>query len=200
MSTPMPDSPAAGRPRAPRVSRALTEACLAALAENGFARTTVADVASRAHTSKQAIYRRWPDKQAMAAGALRQALASLPANPPERTNVAADLFAYLMGIITSLQTTPLGGALRAVLPLRIDTPEIARVLAEIEDGWRLTLRQILIATPFEAAMETRIDLLTGLIVSGGLLQDRPLSRSTIADAVELVLGLRAPRTSNPTGI
>lgn len=189
------DTPVPGRPRTARVTKAIEQASLQELAEAGYTHATIASIAQRAKTSKQAIYRRWPDKETMIAEALRQALAALPPHPPERSNVAADLFAYLTGITEALELSALGGALRSVLPLAATIPVIGDVLVEMEDAWRLTLRQILIATPFEAALETRIDLLLGLLLSHGLLQYRTISREKIAEAIELVLGLRAPRAS-----
>ena len=54
--------PVAGRPRDPRIDRAVLEATAALVTETGYAALTVAAIAERAGTTKPAIYRRWPSK------------------------------------------------------------------------------------------------------------------------------------------
>ena len=50
----------AGRPRDPRIEQAALAAVRELLTEGGYAAVTVAAVASRAGTTKAALYRRWP--------------------------------------------------------------------------------------------------------------------------------------------
>ena len=76
-------------------------------------------------------------------------------------------------------------------------PALATILEEAENGRRLILRQIFIATPFEADMETRIDLLLGLIYFRLLIRDLPITEQDIETAIYLVLGLVAPRDPLP---
>lgn len=57
-----PDQTAAGRPRDPRIDRAVLDATAALLVEVGYAELTIAAIAARAGTTKPAIYRRWPSK------------------------------------------------------------------------------------------------------------------------------------------
>ncbi|NVK33238.1 MAG: helix-turn-helix transcriptional regulator [Rhodobacteraceae bacterium] len=189
MKTP---SPEAGRPQAERVTKALLDATLEELAAKGYEATTIAQLAKRARTSKQAVYRRWPDKAAMVAAAIRSALETANPAPPQRSNVAQDLFTCLSNTVDALQETALGEAIRALVPLR-NTPELNSVLSEAEDARRLVLRQIFIATPFEADMETRIDLLLGLIYFKLHIRGHRVMRADIETAIQLVLGLTAPR-------
>lgn len=58
----MDPQPAKGRPRSPRVDEAVRLATLEVLAAQGYARTSVEEIARRAGVSKAAIYRRWPAK------------------------------------------------------------------------------------------------------------------------------------------
>ncbi|MCV7099554.1 TetR/AcrR family transcriptional regulator [Mycobacterium palustre] len=51
-----------GRPRDPRIDAAVLCATVELLAETGYAGLSVAAIATRAGTSKPAIYRRWPSK------------------------------------------------------------------------------------------------------------------------------------------
>lgn len=59
---PVPDQTAAGRPRDPRIDRAVLDATAALLTEVGYGDLTIAAIAVRAGTTKPAIYRRWPSK------------------------------------------------------------------------------------------------------------------------------------------
>ncbi|MCK7614710.1 TetR-like C-terminal domain-containing protein [Roseibium sediminicola] len=182
----------AGRPRQARVTGALLAATLSELAENGYEKTTIAAIAARARTSKQAVYRRYADKEALIAAAVEQALVTANPGPPQRGSVAEDLRLCLLNSVKALQETPLGGAIRALVPYR-QRPGLAAVLAEAEEGRRLVLRQIFLATPFEADMETRIDLLLGLIYFRLLIRGQDVTEGDIETAIYLVLGLVAPR-------
>lgn len=190
------DAGSAGRPQEARVTRALLEAALQELGANGYEATTIARLAAQAKTSKQAVYRRWPDKPALIAAAIRHALAEADPAPPQRGSVAQDLRVCLTNTVSALQDTPLGGAIQALVPLG-KYPEIDAVLSEAEDARRLVLRQIFIATPFEAHMETRIDLLLGLIYFKLHVRGQRITDADIETAIQLVLGLTPPRAPVP---
>ncbi|MBD8875526.1 TetR/AcrR family transcriptional regulator [Roseibium polysiphoniae] len=192
-SSPSYPSGASGRPQAERVTAALLDAALLTLAEEGFEATTVARLAAQARTSKQAVYRRWPDKASLIAASLRSALNKVSPPAPRRGNVAQDLRLYLTDLVQALQATPLGRAVRSVSALK-NQPQLAAVLQEAEDARRLALRQIFIATPFEADMETRIDLLLGLVYFKLHVRDQPVSPADIEAAIHLILGLTAPKS------
>ena len=52
----------AGRPRDPRIERAVLRAAAELVQERGYAEVTIAAIAERAGTTKPAVYRRWPSK------------------------------------------------------------------------------------------------------------------------------------------
>jgi AcrR family transcriptional regulator len=185
-------SPDPGRPQDARVTEALLAAALEALAEHGYEAATIAGLASRAKTSKQAVYRRWPDKAALVAAAIEHALRTVNPAPPQRGSVAQDLKVCLGNTVAALQDTPLGAAIRALIPLR-KLPRLDAVLTEAEDARRLVLRQIFIATPFETDMETRIDLLLGLIYFKLLIRGQRITETDVDTSIQLVLGLMPPR-------
>ncbi|MEO9529025.1 TetR/AcrR family transcriptional regulator [Roseibium sp.] len=190
----------AGRPLDLQVSDALREATLAVLSRNGYERTTVAAIAAHARTSKQAVYRRFQNKEELVAASVAHALLDATPGPPQRGSVAEDLRQCLAGMVGALQETSLGGALRALMPQREKTA-IAAVLDEAEEGRRLLMRQIFIATPFEADMETRIDLLLGLVTFRLIVRGVRITDEDIATAIYLVLGLVAPRDpEGPQGL
>src|SRR5581483_7883463 len=76
-----------GRPRSPAVDRALIAATLAILAEEGYARLSMAGV------SGTTLYRRWPSKEDLVGAALASLAPSLSC--PDTGTLAGDLTALL---------------------------------------------------------------------------------------------------------
>jgi AcrR family transcriptional regulator len=70
-----------GRPRDGRIDLEITSAALAALADHGFDRFTVEDVAHRAGVAKTTVYRRFPTRDDLILGALERLNDDLPAEP-----------------------------------------------------------------------------------------------------------------------
>jgi AcrR family transcriptional regulator len=74
-----------GRPRSERADKAIIDATLALLVEEGgVAEVTIEAVAARAGVGKTTIYRRWPNKEAL----IIDALASLKEPDPELAGVS----------------------------------------------------------------------------------------------------------------
>ncbi len=71
-----------GRPRDERADRAIVEATLEMLADDGYHALSVEAVAARAGCGKTTIYRRWPGKRELVADALGALNADLPDVPP----------------------------------------------------------------------------------------------------------------------
>lgn len=177
-----------GRPVEEDLTRRLKEAMTASLAKQGLEATRLDDIAREAKTSKQAIYRRWPDKLAFARDSLSRALRSLLPPPPERTTVARDLYRLLTFYETELFSQNAG---KALLRLRSE-PDFAGICTELEHEQRFALRQILIATPFEAGMEDRVTLLIALIwqrAYGTTLKPSTEADPALENALYLILGL-----------
>jgi AcrR family transcriptional regulator len=59
-----------GRPRSAEADRAILEATRAALAELGWAKLAMSDVAARAGVAKTTLYRRWPGKNELVVDAV----------------------------------------------------------------------------------------------------------------------------------
>ncbi|MDP1876709.1 MAG: TetR/AcrR family transcriptional regulator [Actinomycetota bacterium] len=70
-----------GRPRDARLDRDITDAALELLAESGVAGFSVAEVAGRSGVAKTTIYRRYPSRDALLAGALERLNDDLPDVP-----------------------------------------------------------------------------------------------------------------------
>jgi AcrR family transcriptional regulator len=67
-----------GRPRDPAVDQAILAAAVDLLAEGGYARLTMEQVAARAGVGKASVYLRWPNKVALVAEAIQHRSAVVP--------------------------------------------------------------------------------------------------------------------------
>ena len=84
----------AGRPRSAEVDRAIGEAALALLIEQGYGGMSMEGIANRAGVGKAAIYRRWSTKAEIIVDALRShPFAHVPL--PDSGDVRADLLEML---------------------------------------------------------------------------------------------------------
>jgi AcrR family transcriptional regulator len=88
---------ASGRARSPRrldrsLDTAILDATLAGVAEVGYDRLSMDDVASRAGVGKAAIYRRWPSKAVVVADAIAHWRRRLgPVEPPNTGSLRGDI-------------------------------------------------------------------------------------------------------------
>jgi AcrR family transcriptional regulator len=103
---------------------AILDAALAGLAEQGYDRMGMDDIASRARVGKAAIYRRWPSKAAVVAdaiahwrrgrgpvqppdtGSLRGDIEALVAAVPEFTDADLSMIKVVVGLATAAMHNP----------------------------------------------------------------------------------------------
>ena len=82
-----------GRPRDPSADRAILEATLTLLTEQGYAELVLLDVAKRARVSTATLYRRWPSKAPLVLDALRTLILTVPL--PDTGETRQDLIVFL---------------------------------------------------------------------------------------------------------
>jgi AcrR family transcriptional regulator len=88
-----------GRPLDPRRDAAILGAALEGLAELGYDRLSIDEIAARAHAGKGAIYRRWPSKAALIVDAIvawRDQVA--PLAMPDTGSLAGDFEAVIAAV------------------------------------------------------------------------------------------------------
>lgn len=102
----------AGRPRDAGVADAILDAAIALIAEQGVDETSTAEIAARAHTGKDTIYRRWAHKEDLVRAALDRLLAG-HGLPDPRGSLEGDLEAWLDALARALEETALGPILLA---------------------------------------------------------------------------------------
>jgi AcrR family transcriptional regulator len=112
------------RRRGAALEGAILEAVLAGLAETGYARLSVEQVAERAGASKASLYRRWPSKVELVMDAMYHMLPDA-GSPPDTGSLRGDLLAVLRAVAERL-AGPAGQALGGVLSDALGDPEKAR--------------------------------------------------------------------------
>src|SRR5260370_24574765 len=118
-----------GRPRDPAVDEAILAAAIDLLAEAGYARLTMDQVAARARVGKASVYLRWPNKVALVAEAIQHRSGVVP-DVPDTGSLREDMLAFLRAL---LRAKP--AAARALAAV---TGEIASN-PELRKAWRRTL-------------------------------------------------------------
>lgn len=143
-STTAPVPAPRGRPRDETILGAVLDAALVELGSRGYAAFSITAVAAAAGTTRPAIYRRWPNKDALIVDAVAH-LADVAA--PESTGRPFDdLVAELTNFrhcITAAGALPIAGlmltddvdpAVRAVYLERVVAPRRGRIRAILEQG------------------------------------------------------------------
>ncbi len=178
-----------GRPSNEHLTERLLAQTRHLLAETGYEGTRLDAIAQAAETSKQALYRRWPDKLTLVRQALLHGLDRLQPPPPQRTNAASDLHRLMVFYEQDLFASDTG---RAVLQVR-SVVQLRSVPDRLNDEMTFAFRQALVGTMFEPDMETRIALLSAL-----LWHRAERGRTSPLDtALYMVLGLSAPPAEDP---
>lgn len=95
---PGPEETAPTRRRGEELVQAIHAAALEELRTTGYTNLTMASVAAAAGTGKSALYRRWPDKEALVHDALRSTLPD-----PEEVPRSGDTRTDLVALLTFLQ-------------------------------------------------------------------------------------------------
>jgi AcrR family transcriptional regulator len=112
-----------GRSRDPEVDEAIVTAAMDLLAEIGYARLTMDQVAARARVGKASLYLRWPNKVALVAEAIQHHSAVVP-DVPDTGSLREDMRAFLLALLRS--KTAAQRAVAAVSGEISSNPELAK--------------------------------------------------------------------------
>jgi AcrR family transcriptional regulator len=129
-AAPIPAVKTRGRPRSWRAEAAILKATRELLAEQGLAAMTIEEVASRAGVGKASIYRRWPNKAAVALDAfVDDYLAGIPVR--DTGTLRGDLLASARDWIRVVTRTPAGRTLAALLAEALTEPKLAAAWRDV---------------------------------------------------------------------
>jgi AcrR family transcriptional regulator len=186
-----------GRPRDARVDHAIAAAVRELLAEVGYARLTVDEVAARAGVGKAAIYRRHATKQEMIFDVLapNQFLATVP----DHGSLRADLAAALAEIQAAMVSPPEGTIPGLLADVHADPALREKFDERYLGAQRQTLAEILDRAAARGELRKRPDLaaLNALLVGSVFAwiyllsespDDLPDLTSTLLDAVLALTG------------
>ncbi|MEV4143472.1 TetR/AcrR family transcriptional regulator [Amycolatopsis sp. NPDC049691] len=168
-------------PRVARSRRAILDAAVELLVEQGFAGTTVEAIAARSGAAKTTIYRQWPDKHAV----LRAAVESIvPAAAPSDTgSLHGDLVTFARDLDRILHTAPTSALIPGLLDAAERDPGLAKVLAAFTARRRKPVHDAVARAIArgEAAANTDPEFVADLFL-GPLFYRRLLSREPLDDA------------------
>ena len=123
-----PRQTAATRRRGAELEEAILQAAAEVLKESGVPALTMDEVARRAGTNKNALYRRWPNRVALGVAAYRR-LAAAETALPDTGSLRGDTLEMLRRA-NSTWSSPYGEILRGLIAAAGSTPEL---LAELRD-------------------------------------------------------------------
>jgi AcrR family transcriptional regulator len=183
-----------GRPRDARLDEALLASALEVFLEKGYSATTFSEVARRAGVGTPAIYRRWPNKAAMAIDVFIREMGETPI--PDTGSIREDLVEFLRFRLRQWRTPIFH---QVVLPLLMEglaDPAVERALGRRFVAYRKPLadriRRACGAGQLRSQVEpTRLlDLVMGTVAMP-LLFDQPLPEESEAESIvdQVLLGL-----------
>ncbi len=196
---------ALGRPRDPKVDRAILEATIQLLGEDGFDGLSIEAVASRAGVGKTTVYRRWPSKIPLVVDALSAMKAPAPATVPDDLSTRDTLLRAMSGY-----TKPHEGSAARVLAGLVDAMSRNAELAEAVRAVLVTERQRSLLSLIQRGIErgeirpdvdarVMVDLLGGPVVLRRLITGDPVTPRLARTIVDLVLdGAATPEGTPPT--
>lgn len=191
----------AGRPRRPGVEEAVFDATLELLSSRDYSEITVETLAARAGVSRTTIYRRWPSKAAVVAGAV-SSLYLDRVEVPDTGSLAQDLTTLL----TETYRVMADGDGRVLEKLvrqsgrDRELTELVRSILYARRRMYVTILNRAIARgemPPEADQELLLDLLLGPLWFRLLVSGAPITPAAAGSVVELVLKGALPRRPMP---
>jgi AcrR family transcriptional regulator len=188
-----PDHRSGPRRRGDELQAAIFEAALAELAEVGYGRLTMDQVARRAHTGKTSLYRRWPTRADLVAEAVRAQGELGPFAVPDSGDLRADLLALLRRLATGLGGQ-FGDVLRGLTGELDNLSPDFRVMRE----WAIGLRENYLVEFLQRAADrgqVRSDAVNpriatlgpALVVNHFLLQGAPIPDEVVVEIVDQVV-------------
>ena len=193
-----------GRARDPEIDARVLAVANRQLSTLGYEAMSLAAVAQEAGTTRQALYRRWPDKASLAADALLDAAAARldPATDDPLADLIAELADFRRGVSlpgrlslvgTMLQDATAAEA-RARYQARVIAPRRARIRAILERAQQLGLIDA------DADVEIAITLCTGSWYARALagLEPPPNWPARTARLVWRAVGGRVPAEQRPS--
>ena len=198
MKTIKPKIPAPSQPRGQAFVQTVLEAALAQLAEVGFERLSIPQVAELAGVNKTSIYRRWPGKIELVREALQSAMKHAD-ETPDTGGLRGDLVA-LARTVAAFTQSRVGTAIIRIMLAEGANPEV-RALAQTayreagDQGPFVVIKRAMERGELAAAVDPSLMLFTlaGAIMHRVFVEQREASDEFLGQVVDLVLNGAAAR-------
>jgi AcrR family transcriptional regulator len=193
---------AIGRPRDARADRAIVEATLELIAEQGVDELCVDDVARRAGVGKAAIYRRYRSKEELVADAVAGLVSEIEV--PDAGSTRGDLLELMRQAVAVYSDPIAAGVMPGLLGAVGRDPQLASALRDgFLTGRRAALVEVLERGIRRGDLRRDLDLELALDTLGGALFYRllvtggPIDQRLANGVVELILRGFAPSKRRP---
>jgi AcrR family transcriptional regulator len=181
-----------GRPRDERIDAEIALAAVAVLADDGFDRFSVEEVAVRAGVAKTTIYRRFPNRSALIGAALGHLAEQHPVVPP-RGSLRERLVVILTSIRENNPDSPRGRILMHAMAS--DDPELAQLVHDRVLAPRARLLRCVIEEGIadgqlrpDLDVDSVVPILVGPMLYLGMWRKRESARRvTVDDVVDLIM-------------
>ena len=185
-----------GRPQDASLDDAIVKAALEMLADVGYERLSIEEVARRAGTAKTSVYRRWPTKESLTLEAVRRYLGTIATTLGGAAPAATlrdDLIAHIDQLTTVLTRERIGVLAGLLLAIRTNRELAAMIRAELVRTEVTAMRGILeraVARREIAAVNRSaliFHLVPGVLFTRLFVLDQPMERALAAQIVDEVL-------------
>lgn len=148
-------TPARGRPRSAASEKAILDATLKLLHEEGYAALTTDRLAAVAKVSKATIYRRWPTKEHL----VLTVMENLPlAEVPEGKSFEEELLALFRQAARITRSSGINAVLPKLAAECVGNPELSAALIRVNHHRREPLRRALRRAIARGEVDARTDL------------------------------------------
>ena len=182
---------APGRPRSAQANRAIIDAIVDLLVNQGYREVTIEAVAARAGVAKTTIYRRWPSKAEMVVEAISACKEDcLEAEPRSGKTVACSL----VGMLSRLSCSRVA---RILTGLAVEMAHNEELAVAVREGLLKPNREVVLATlgrgidtgelRSDANLDVVADLLVGPMFFRILVSGAEVTPELAAETVDLVL-------------
>ena len=186
-----------GRPRSARADAAILAATRELLAEQGWDRLSLGEVAARAGVAKSTLYRRWPGKAGLVVDAMAEVFDTL--QPVDAGSVRADAAAVITDLVALLTRPETQAAFLALAAESARDPGLRAVVREkIIDRQR----HLVLAGAARARARTGspqihdpglvFDVITGTIVHRLLIAGEPVDEDYLGRFLDFLLAALEP--------
>jgi AcrR family transcriptional regulator len=189
----------AGRPRSEAAERAILQAAFELLQQMGLNRMTIEAVAAHAGVGRPTIYRRWPNKEAMAVAAI------LAHVPPVQQPTVKDPITALHEIIPAAMKEITNPAIRRIsleiIAASADNPELAQVYLQERRTIALDVVRRAVEIGYlraDADPELILDKIVGpILYRYYILGSPPMPENEIHNLIDEVCNEARPRPDSP---